>query len=326
MRPAVVACAVALAACSSSAPRPAAPAPATAPEEGFVDAGGGVQLHYRKLGSGASTVIVPGDFLFRGAFDGLARDHTVILYDMRNRGRSSAVTDDAAISIQHDLADLETVRAHFGVERASLVGWSYMGLLVVLYAAEHPDRVARIVQIGPVARRVDHEYAPPLATAPDDHGVDVAAWNVLEEAHQRGEDKTDPRGFCEREWPVRRTRLVGDPANADRLGGDLCDLDNELPPSLGRHFPIHFATVMALEITDEQVARVSMPVLTIHGTRDRNAPYGGGLDWARELPDARLITLDGAGHAAWADDPAILDAIASFLRGQWPARAQPAPR
>ena len=40
------------------------------------------------------------------------------------------------------------------------------------------------------------------------------------------------------------------------------------------------------------MARVRAPVLTIHGTWDRNAPYAGGREWALTLPDARLITVE----------------------------------
>jgi pimeloyl-ACP methyl ester carboxylesterase len=41
-----------------------------------------------------------------------------------------------------------------------------------------------------------------------------------------------------------------------------------------------------------------MPVLTIHGTKDRNAPYGSGREWAFNLPNARLLTIKGGAHNA----------------------------
>ena len=65
-----------------------------------------------------------------------------------------------------------------------------------------------------------------------------------------------------------------------------------------------------------------MPVLTIHGTRDRNAPYGGGREWARRLPDARLVTVPGAAHAVYLEDPVVVwGSIRQFLRGEWPLGA-----
>jgi pimeloyl-ACP methyl ester carboxylesterase len=65
-----------------------------------------------------------------------------------------------------------------------------------------------------------------------------------------------------------------------------------------------------------------VPVLVVHGRRDRNAPYGGGRDWAEIWPGARLVSLENAAHALWIDDPAVLDDLETFLKGGWPARAE----
>ena len=37
--------------------------------------------------------------------------------------------------------------------------------------------------------------------------------------------------------------------------------------------------------------KISVPVLTIHGTYDRNAPYEGGKQWATTLPNVVPCTL-----------------------------------
>ena len=56
-----------------------------------------------------------------------------------------------------------------------------------------------------------------------------------------------------------------------------------------------------------------VPVLTIHGTWDRNAPYAAGREWALTLPNARLITVERAAHQVTADAPEIvLPAIDDF--------------
>jgi regulator of protease activity HflC (stomatin/prohibitin superfamily) len=67
---------------------------------------------------------------------------------------------------------------------------------------------------------------------------------------------------------------VGDPANAARLGDGLCDMPNEWPVNLARHFQQHFTFVQQLDVSWKDASRVEVPVLTIHGTRDRNAPTG----------------------------------------------------
>jgi pimeloyl-ACP methyl ester carboxylesterase len=104
---------------------------------------------------------------------------------------------------------------------------------------------------------------------------------------------------------------------------DPCDMPNEWPVNLERHFEHHFAAVQRLDVPVESVRRVRAPVLTIHGTWDRNAPYAAGREWALTLPDARLITVEGAAHQVTVDAPEIvIPAIDVFVGGRWPERAE----
>src|SRR5262245_35883950 len=128
--------------------------------EGFVTTDDGVQLYYVKAGQGAQTVILPARLFTFDDFRWLAERYTLISYDMRNRGKSSHVEDLAKISIQADVADLEAIRRHFGVEQFYTIGYSYLGLMVVLYALDHPQRVERLVQLGPVPLKFGTAYRP----------------------------------------------------------------------------------------------------------------------------------------------------------------------
>jgi pimeloyl-ACP methyl ester carboxylesterase len=115
---------------------------------------------------------------------------------------------------------------------------------------------------------------------------------------------------------------VGDPRKAAQLL-DPCDMPNEWPANLERHFEHHFGAVQRLDVPREAVARVRVPVLTIHGTWDRNAPYAAGREWAMTLPNARLLTVEGAAHQVTLDAPDIvIPAIDRFVGGAWPAGAE----
>src|SRR6185369_10214507 len=49
---------------------------------------------------------------------------------------------------------------------------------------------------------------------------------------------------------------------------------------------------------------------------DRSAPYGGAREWAMLLDEARLVTVEGGGHAPWIEAPElVLGSIATFLDG-----------
>ena len=82
-------------------------------------------------------------------------------------------------------------------------------------------------------------------------------------------------------------------------------------------------SIQNVRLTAEDLAPVKSPVLAIHGTKDRSAPYGGGRDWALMLPNARLLTIEGVAHAPWIEAPeGVLGPIQTFLDGAWPEAAQ----
>ena len=292
-------------------------------ESGYVTSRDGIRPYYSKVGRDPKTVvIVPGRLFLLRDFQGLSQGRTLIFYDMRNRGRSDAVTDASKISLQHDADDLEAVRAHFVTEKPDLIGFSYLGKIVILYATQHPDHVNRIVQIGPVARRFGTEFPKTLTAGDEDKVPDPAEEKKLDELFKNGFAKEHPQEYCEMEWKIEQQRLVGNPANANRVPSP-CEMENEWPTHLWKHFEPLLASDQALDIAKESIAKVTLPVLTIHGRKDRNASYGGGREWDMLLPNARLITIDGAAHMSWLEFPEIVfPAIDVFLNGQWPERAE----
>jgi pimeloyl-ACP methyl ester carboxylesterase/ketosteroid isomerase-like protein len=305
----------------SSGPGPAPLAEHVAPvEEGRVKAPDGAELYYRKVGRGRMTVIAPLDFLLHDELKQLANLATVITYDLRNRGRSSRETDPARLSIAQDVTDLETVRAHFKVEKFVPIGYSYLGKAVAMYAAKYPQHVARMVQLAPAAN-VDEVTG--TSRAVEDFGAPREAL-VRWEAMRSDESMTaKPREACLVQWEVFRYYMVGNPNSAARFPVEAtCALENEWPVNFQQHMKSHGETIRKALLTPAEVAKVSMPVLILHGTKDRNAPYAAGEQWLTLLPDARLVTIPGAAHALWLDDPlTVFAALRTFLRGEWPASA-----
>ena len=73
----------------------------------------------------------------------------------------------------------------------------------------------------------------------------------------------------------------------------------------------------------EEVAEIGAPTLVIHGVRDRNVPFGAGREWAAELGEARLLSLEETAHFSWIENRRqVLGAIEAFLEGEWPEDAE----
>jgi len=292
--------------------------------EGFIETAPGVRVFYQRFGAGKPRkLIVPGRLFVVDQYKSLASDFDIVMYDMRNRGKSSYVEDGATLTLENDVADLEAVRRHFGFEKTSVSGYSYLGKVVILYAMEHPQRVERIVQVGAVPMKFGTEYAKEhVASFPPELEAQRAE---LAAARKRNEHVEKPLEFCEKQWELSRLMLVGNPANADKLGASKCDLENERAARLDRHMQHAFVgSAMNHSVPWEQVvAKVKHPVLTVHGTLDRNAPYGAGREWAERLPNARLLTVKGAAHQVFAEYPEVFfPAVRTFLKGGWPKEAE----
>ena len=179
----------------------------------------GVTLFERRVGDGPPTVVLHGgpgahyDYLLPG-FDRLAAGRTLLFYDQRGGGRSP-VDRDVAVGWREQVADLEALRQLWGIDRLSLAGYSWGGLLSLLYALEYPDRVASLALVSP---------APVWRGARDEYEGRLAARNAapaLVEARLRvqagGLRELDPASYRQRMFEFSVAGYFHDPALARNL-------------------------------------------------------------------------------------------------------------
>lgn len=276
----------------------------------------GAGLFFRKLGSGSEAIVILNGFYLTEDFKHFADKHTVIFLDLRNRGRSNYLTDSSKLErgIQQDVDDLEGVRRHFGLSQVALIGHSYAGMTVALYGMKYPDHVSRIIQIGPVQPDHARQYPPQLTNR---DGVLQEFFGKV--AKLQEESQTDaPEERCRKFVSLMRIIQVANPADAGKIHWDLCDFPTEL--NFMAYWLQHLQpSIQRVNLTAEDFGKVTAPVLTIHGTKDRSAPYGSGREWAMRLPKARLLAVDNTAHAPWIEAPEkVLPAMQTFLDGAWP--------
>jgi proline iminopeptidase len=271
----------------------------------------GVSLWTSRIGKGDPVLVPNGEYFVDGLRE-LANDFTLICYDPRNRGRSERVLDGDRLvgDIRLDIEDMECLRRALGIERLNLLGHSYMGLGVVLYGMTYPAHVNRIAQIGPAQPFPGKQYPAELSWN------DGVAGEVFAKLGQlRGEAAgMDPLEACRKASAILAVMCVANAADAGKIDWGRCELENErnlMPYLMGNIMP----SLQRLELTPEMFAKVQCPVLTMHGTKDRNVPYGAAVDWVESLPNATLVTVDDAAHAPWVEAPQlVLNAIRGFFK------------
>jgi proline iminopeptidase len=115
----------------------------------------GIDLFTRTIGSGPDVIVLHGgpgahhDYLLP-QFDDLARRRRLRYYDQRGGGRSP-VGRDVPVDWPEHVSDLRALIQHWRVAPATLLGYSWGGLLALLFALEHPDQVGRLALVSPAA-------------------------------------------------------------------------------------------------------------------------------------------------------------------------------
>ena len=179
----------------------------------------GVELFVRRLGAGPPVVVLHGgpgadhEYL-RPSFDALADGRELLYYDQRGGGRS-AVAREVPVGWTEQVADLEALRQHWGLERMTVVGYSWGGLLALLYAVHHPGRLGRLALVSP---------APSWRAARERFEARFAHRNldpVFQEERRRlresGLRERDPAAFQQRIFELSVAPYFFDPAKAKDL-------------------------------------------------------------------------------------------------------------
>jgi proline iminopeptidase len=276
----------------------------------------GVELRYKTIGEGPEAVVVPAAIYMEYEFEKLADpSRTLILYDQRGRGKSSPVNNFRTISMDSEIADLEAIRKHLGKEKISLIGWSYLGGMGFLYAAQFPEHVNRIVQVGPISPT--YEIFVQSGSTP----FDEESRAQLKKLQEAGLEKSDPERYCQEYWNIYMKRIFHDPEKISSMRSDKCKCANEMPANVNMQL---LAIIGKLKEWDwrEMAQSLDVPVLTIHGESD-TLPIEGSRVWVQALCNARLLMVPEAGHLPFVEQPDIFyPAVDAFLKGEWPDGAE----
>jgi pimeloyl-ACP methyl ester carboxylesterase len=226
----------------------------------------------------------------------------VIRYDQRDTGRSVTDPPGAPGYGMSDLCDDAIgVLDALGVDAAHVVGISMGGAIAQLVALDHPDRVATLTLMA----------TAPSAPGPDDPDLpgmaDEDAARFMIESPTDWSDRAAVVDYC-----VALSRAtLGDASGFDEAAARaLCARVFDRTTNMASTYTNHHR-LDAPPRSRERLAELWVPTLVIHGTDDVVVPYGNAVALEREIPQAKLLTLEGSGHVLLPQDwdavvPALL--------------------
>ncbi|MEW2393797.1 alpha/beta hydrolase [Streptomyces venezuelae] len=272
----------------------------------------GTELAYRVVGDGGGTPVIclPGgpmqDSAYLGDLGGLAARRPLLMLDLRGTGRSAMPEDRSSYRCDRLVDDVEALRAHLGLAAMDLLAHSGGTNLAVLYAARHPERVARLALITPsvmaVGIAVDGSVRRGTALLRRDEPWFPAAFAALEEivagrATAGAFEAIAPFAYGRWDEAARAHRAAEDgQRNAEAAAVFGAE---------GAYDP---------KGTRAALARLGCPVLVLAGEADLNSPPPAMAELAGLFPAAELVVQPGAAHFPWLDDPAaFVTAAGSFI-------------
>jgi proline iminopeptidase len=291
--------------------------------DGVIPAGGG-SLYFRESGQGIPIVVLHGgpDFDHRyllPELDILSTSFRLIYYDQRGRGKSIGQTRPEDVTIESEIADLEAVRRHLGLDEIVVLGHSWGGLLAMEYGIRHSDRTSHLILLNtaPASRNDYLLLREEWARQKDQSQTDEMNALIGTDRFTMGDPET-----MKDLYRIHFRPTVPDP----RLLDDL--LDRML--SEATHESILLAREIERRLRDETwlhegydllpaLRQFERPVLILYGEGEF-IPFECSRHIADALPASSLVTIPGSGHFSYCERPeAVRLAIESFIESP-PAR------
>ena len=180
-----------------------------------------------------------------------------------------------------------------GVKTAAMIGNSIGGRISWRFAAEHPERVSKLVLVSPdgfASAGFDYDKAPQVPA------MMQAMRYVL---------------------PKSMLRMNLEPAYGDpsKLTPAMLDRYYDMMLAPGSRDALLARMAQTILVKPEpMLARIQAPVLLVWGAKDAMIPVANAADYQRVLPKAELATFPNLGHLPQEEAPAeSLPPVRAFL-------------
>jgi pimeloyl-ACP methyl ester carboxylesterase len=258
-----------------------------------VVAANGLEIGYETHGSGPPLVMLHGATSigredFAAQIPLFSKAFQLVLPDARGHGRTRW---DAGQGFQYDwlVEDLAAFTEALGLDTFHLLGFSMGAMTALQFATALPERLRTLVVIGISPQREPRASVARRLMDPRRADVDDPDWAVvLARRHDEGQGVGA--------WRTLLPAIAADVA---------------VQPLL----------------TPAELHAIDAPAMIVCGDRDPFVPIGHAWELQRQLPDARLFVVPGAGHEVMVQRPALFnEALGGFYRSTEAAAAARAER
>jgi proline iminopeptidase len=212
-----------------------------------------------------------------------------VYVDLRGGGRSTG--DPADLTFDVLTSDLEAVRAHLGVERVAVLGYSILGVLAIEYGRRCPRSVSHVIVAGtPPTGDVAQMVKAGTAFFEADGSAERKA--ILKENYAKLPPGIPPEQAVFAQTPMRffNPRFDALPVFAE----------SDFKPALFQHVLGPLTATWNVTANKESL---EVPILIAHGRYDYVSPYTMWEGIVETLPHATLHLFERSGHQTFFEEP-----------------------
>jgi len=254
----------------------------------------GVDLYYEVHGEGEPLVLISGYTQDHTSWAAMlpvfAKKYRTIVLD--NRGAGQTVCPDGPFTIEDMADDVSGLLDTLNIKKAHIIGISMGGIIAQALAIRHPEKVKGLVLCStgskgsPRSKFILGTLAEELATGKIDHEF-----------------------YYKMVFPMLFSNNVF--ANRDMFKMIMSrTLASKINPNnvLRQRQAIDVLDLTAL------LGSIKAPTLVVHGNEDILFPIGYGKELATDIPNAKLVVLEGGNHMAYAEmADKVVPAVMGFL-------------
>jgi 4,5:9,10-diseco-3-hydroxy-5,9,17-trioxoandrosta-1(10),2-diene-4-oate hydrolase len=272
------------------------------PEGKYVDAGGGVRIHFQDTGEAQKGTVLfvhgsgpgaSGYSNFKGNYPYLNQHgYRTLVPDLLGYGYSTKPTE-GTFTMKDVAAQFLALVDSLGLEKVSLVGNSMGGAVCTRFALDYPERVEKLVLMAPGGLEERDVYmAMP--------GIKAMIKNVFA-----------VKGPPTREGIANtfKLQLFDDSKITDEILDERLQIAELQPPGILQRLVVHNQ--------ESELSDLTVPVLCFWGVDDKFTPVSGAMKVAERVRRSRTVVLSECGHWVMVEHPKLFnETTLRFLDGE----------
>jgi proline iminopeptidase len=267
------------------------------------------RLYYEVIGDGDPMIVVHGgpgldhSYLQPG-LNVLARSNTLIYYDQRGTGRSTAELTPETINMDAFVEDIDALREALGYERVDVLGHSFGALIALEYALAHSERLGTLILMNPA--EPGSRYREQLEQRQSARRTEEDSTELAELTSGEGFAARDPATVSQ-VYRIMFRQTLRDRTRIEEIDLDLAESTAKNGSEVGRLLD---ESMGDMDLWD-RLGEVRAPTLVLHGRYDPT-PLAMSQELAREIPLGRLVVVE-SGHFPFVEAPdGLFSAISAF--------------